>query len=66
MSNLVNALTPQYPEKISTIRVMHPILARFSDCEIGRIWEVFSDSRCASWLIPDGENLTDFAEWITE
>lgn len=66
MSNLIDALKARCPEDISTIRAMHPILTRFSDTEIGRLWEAFSSDRAAGWLHADGTNLVEFAEWIQE
>lgn len=66
MSNLTDALKLRYPEEIPTIRATSSALETFPDIVIDRIWRAFSHERCASWLIPNGSNLTDFKEWIED
>lgn len=66
MENLKRALVPKYPEDIPKIRTaLHPFLS-VSDCEVGRLWELFSSDQCAQYLIVGDDTLRQFREWIDE
>lgn len=66
MSNLSDCLQSEYSGDIAKIREATPLLFRFSDLEIERLWDRFSDSRCAGWLMVYDETLRDFQDWIKE
>jgi len=64
MSNLTKAMTPYSAKDMVLIRAAHPILAKFSDIEVERLWEVFSQERCASYLLVYDHTLSEFTEWL--
>jgi len=64
MSNLVDAFKVQYPEDVEKIKQSNPILAAFSGVEIERLWERFSDTYCAGFLIVSEESLANFNKWL--
>lgn len=67
MNNIIRVLTPRTsPNEIQRIRAAVPILHRFSDLEIEKLWEAFSDNVCAGWLIVNDETLGQFKEWASE
>jgi len=64
MSNLFEALKVEYPHDIAVIRSAHPILSRLSDLEVERLWDRFSDSYAAGWLIVTEETMDQFRSWL--
>ena len=64
MNRLIESLAPRYPEDIEKIRNLTPFLMRFSDIEIEKLWEDYSDSMCAGWLTVDKEQIIMFHNWL--
>ena len=64
MSNLFDALKVERPADIQKLRASIPLLQRFGDVEIEKLYERFSDSYCAGWLIVDEEMVQHFASWL--
>lgn len=62
MSNITNTLSRiRYTEDINKLRYSIPLLQRFSDKEIELLYDAFSDSYAAGWLILTEETITEFA-----
>jgi hypothetical protein len=66
MSNLFDALSASEDHRsdIQELRGRIPLLQRFSDLEIERLYDRYSDSYCAGWLILDDRSIDDFASWL--
>ena len=71
MTNVTRVLTPRFPENIPAIRAACqgvPLLNRMalSDIEVELLWESFSSSRCAQYLIVNDADLNYFKEWLQD
>ena len=71
MNNIVRVLSvgddAQDIQRIRTsIKDRFSLITRFSDLEIKLLWEGFSDSMCAGWLIVHEETLNQFVSWLEE
>lgn len=64
--NLFETLKPEYPEDVARIRMAVPILGRFSDTEIEKLYQAFSRTYAAGWLGADEENIANFALWLSQ
>lgn len=65
MSNLSDALkVSENYHNIQRLRAEIPLMQRFSDLEIERLYERFSDSYCAGWLIVNDEMIKAFTLWL--
>ncbi len=53
-------------DTILKVRQCVPELAHLSAHKIAKLWEAFSDDRCAGWLIEDDERVKEFWEWCNE
>jgi len=67
MSNLMDALSPKFPDEIAKIRAAEiPIVRSLSGIEIQVLWERFSDDYCAQWLNVGESLLKEFKEWLSQ
>jgi len=66
MSNIANTLTPRSPEDVKKLRDQIGLLSSFSDVEVEKLYETFSESRCAGWLHLDDLAVSKFTEWLYE
>lgn len=66
MSNISKALTVAHPEDVAELRSRISLLYGFSDIQIERLYDAFSGSRCAGWLIVDESTMKEFTEWLHE
>ena len=67
MSNVEDALKPEFPEDIKTLRREIPKLRRISDPVIERLWADFSDKYySAGWMIVSELSLVAFKKWLEE
>ena len=64
MSNLSDALRVEHPDDVAKLRAQIPILYRFSDIEIEKLWDDFSDSYAAGWLFVQEETIESFKAWL--
>lgn len=64
--NLFETLKPEHPEDVARIRLAVPILGRFTDTEVDKLYQSFSRTYAASWLNATEENIANFALWLSE
>lgn len=64
MSNLTDALKVQYPHDVAELRRAIPLLQRFSDVEIEKLYDAFSDTHAAGWLCLSEETVESFKHWL--
>jgi hypothetical protein len=66
MSNITKSLAVRYPDDVAELRASISLLQRFTDVEIDRLYERYSDTYCAGWLILSPDIIEDFAQWLTK
>jgi hypothetical protein len=62
VSNIGDALKVEHLFDVDEIRNNFHLC--YSDYEIEKLWEAFSDTYAAGWLIVDEETLQNFRGWL--
>lgn len=66
MSNIRNTLKPSayYESDVQELKSKIPLLQSYSDKDVELLYEAYSDTYSAGWLMVDEESIADFSSWL--